>query len=102
MNLKKVKRIIDMFFKEKNLDELTLAFKRSLILTENEYNELVRRPNLSFIDKDPWITSDEFVYYELSNKVVKLIIHYFKEDGFIIISRIVAMSFCEPRSCGLP
>ncbi|WP_425545925.1 AcrID1 family anti-CRISPR protein, partial [Aquimarina litoralis] len=36
MNLKKVKRIIDMFFKEKNLDELTLAFKRSLILTENE------------------------------------------------------------------
>lgn len=88
MNLKKVKRIIDMFFKEKNLDELTLAFKRSSILTENEYNELVRRPNLSFIDKDPWITSDEFVYYELSNKVVKLIIHYFKEDGFINILEI--------------
>ncbi|CAC87321.1 hypothetical protein [Sulfolobus islandicus rod-shaped virus 2] len=88
MNLKKVKRIIDMFFKEKNLDELTLAFKRPLIITENEYNELVKRPNLSFEDKDPWVTSDEFVYYELSNRVVKLIIHYFKEDDIINILEI--------------
>lgn len=77
-----------MFFKEKNLDELTLAFKRPLIITENEYNELVKRPNLSFEDKDPWVTSDEFVYYELSNRVVKLIIHYFKEDDIINILEI--------------
>nr|CAG28288.1 hypothetical protein [Sulfolobus islandicus rod-shaped virus 1] len=88
MNLKKVKRIIDMFFKEKNLNELTLVFKRPLIISENEYNELVRRPNLSFIDKDPWAISDEFIYYELSNTVVKLIIHYFKENGFIHILEI--------------
>ncbi|CAC93993.1 AcrID1 family anti-CRISPR protein [Sulfolobus islandicus rod-shaped virus 1] len=88
MNLKKVKRIIDMFFKEKNLNELTLAFKRPLIVSENEYNELVGRPNLSFVDKDPWVLSDEFVYYELSNTLVKLIIYYFKEKGFIHILEI--------------
>nr|CAG28295.1 hypothetical protein [Sulfolobus islandicus rod-shaped virus 1] len=88
MGFREVKRILNIFLKDENIEELTLKFENPLKITLDEYNELTRNFKLIDAKNDCWISINMFMYYDLSKTVVKLIIHFYSDYDTINVYEI--------------
>lgn len=82
MEFEELKSIIDKFFQDSTIIRINLRFNKEVIVSYNQFEELIRNGDLTHRYADKNITSDIYEYRENINSIID---YYWKDNKICIL-----------------